>query len=219
MSHRSPRNMVFTRTLQAWTAAISCAVLLVSSVGLPLPTIATKDGSKPFPCLKRACGCQTADDCWKKCCCFTDEEKLAWARENGVTPPDEVVARVAARRNQPIEITENSGSCCHHAKKSCCHEAEPESTSNSCCHTNKSAKVPDVSSSTEVKFVVAMEAAKCSGVHLSWICVKTGMTPPTPVFAPNSTIGLVTWFDILDIESDSLLPEPVAPPPKILSLA
>lgn len=214
MSHRSPQNMVFTRTLQAWMAAISCAVLLVSSVGLPLPTIATKDGSKPFPCLKRACGCQTADDCWKKCCCFTDEEKLAWARENGVTPPEEVVARVAARRGQPNQVAEMSGSCCHHTAKSCC----DESTSSSCCHATKPAKDSGVSS-TEVKFVVALEAAKCSGVQLSWICVKVGMTPPTPVITPNATIGLVTWFDIADIESDSLPLEPAAPPPRILSLA
>lgn len=218
MSHRSPLNMVFTRTLQAWTAAISCAVLLVSSVGLPLPTIAMKDGSKPFPCLKRACGCQTADDCWKKCCCFTDEEKLAWARENGVTPPDEVVARVAARRGQPEQVAENSGSCCHHTAKSCCHESKSESTNGSCCHSTKPAKDSGVSS-TEVRFVVALEAAKCSGVQLSWICVKVGMTPPAPVIAPTFMAGLVTWFDILDMESDSLPPEPVAPPPRFLSLA
>lgn len=214
MSHHSLLKMFFARTLQAWTAAISCAVLLVSSVGLPIPTIATKDGSKPFPCLKRACGCQTADDCWKKCCCFTDEEKLAWAHENGVTPPDEVVARVAARRNQPNEVAESSGSCCH-AKKSCCHVEDDEAQSN-CCHQKKADQSNDT---TEVKFVVAMEAAKCSGVHLSWICVKVGMMPPIPVVAPTSATGLVTWFEILDMDSDSLPPEPVAPPPRLLSQA
>jgi len=215
MSHRSPLKMFFARTLQAWTAAISCAVLLVSSVGLPLPTIATKDGSKPFPCLKRACGCQTADDCWKKCCCFTDEEKLAWARENGVTPPDEVVARVASRRNQPSDLAENTGSCCY-VKKACCHAEESHEAPSTCCHAKKAENSSDT---TELKFVVALEAAKCSGVQLSWICVKVGMTPPMPVVAPTSTTGLVTWFEILDRDFDSLPPEPVAPPPRLLSRA
>ena len=217
MPYRSPPNMFFTRQLQVLTVTFSCTVILVSSVGLPLPTIATKDGSKPFPCLKRACGCQTADDCWKKCCCFTDDEKLAWARENGVTPPDEVVARVAARKGSstPKNVVE-SGSCCHHSQ-TCCEKETNREPEPGCCHSKKSVAGND--SSKEIRYVVAMQAARCGGIDLSWLCVKIGITPPAPVDMPKTTNGLVTWFTVLDIEADSRPPEPVILPPRLTSLA
>jgi hypothetical protein len=42
-----------------------------------------KDLSVPFPCQSRACGCRSAAQCQKKCCCFSRAEKVAWARRQG----------------------------------------------------------------------------------------------------------------------------------------
>ena len=49
---------------------------------------AGKDASSPFPCLFRTCGCLSANDCWKKCCCFSNVQKVAWAKKNNVQIPD-----------------------------------------------------------------------------------------------------------------------------------
>lgn len=45
-----------------------------------------KDLSVPFPCQHRACGCRTAAQCAKKCCCFTPSQKRVWGRQNRVNP-------------------------------------------------------------------------------------------------------------------------------------
>ena len=59
---------------------------LAATVGLPLPPPPiVKDGGKAFPCQGRACGCQTAEECWRHCCCTTPEERWAWAAEHNVT--------------------------------------------------------------------------------------------------------------------------------------
>lgn len=80
-----------------------CALLV------PLPMAGTdpsngKDKSVPFPCQDRPCGCATAEQCWTGCCCFTNVEKVAWARRNGVTIPAYVVE--AAKKE--LDVTDSS---------------------------------------------------------------------------------------------------------------
>jgi hypothetical protein len=65
----------------------------VACIGLPLPKLIAKDRSRPFACADRSCGCMNADDCWDDCCCFTREQKLAWAVEHGVEVPAWVLER------------------------------------------------------------------------------------------------------------------------------
>src|SRR5665213_519446 len=74
------RRLIAVGALFAYLAAVN---------GLPLPPpVVIKDGGKPFPCQGHACGCQTAEECWRHCCCHTPEERWAWAEENHVQPPD-----------------------------------------------------------------------------------------------------------------------------------
>lgn len=109
---------------------------LMVACGFPLPTPRriSKDTSRPFPCQNRPCGCITADQCWKgDCCCFTLEEKLAWAEANGVEPPEHVRARIESRKARPTSPK----------KKSCCSEDEPAPTlsvlvSPTCCERRNS---------------------------------------------------------------------------------
>jgi len=60
-----------------------------------------KDRSRPFPCAQRVCGCRSAEQCWKKCCCFTDAQKVAWADARGVELP--AFVRESAARAQPSD--------------------------------------------------------------------------------------------------------------------
>ena len=60
-----------------------------------------KDLSAPFPCQHRACGCRSAAQCWKKCCCFNHSQKVAWAARNGVRLPALVRKPAAALATQP----------------------------------------------------------------------------------------------------------------------
>lgn len=61
-----------------------------------------KDASTPFPCQHRACGCRSAAQCWKKCCCFSHSHKVAWAARNGVRVPALARKPANAPATQPV---------------------------------------------------------------------------------------------------------------------
>ena len=67
-----------------------------------------KDASEPFPCQNRPCGCKTADQCWKKCCCFTNAQKVAWANSRSVKVPSYVV-QAAQTESRKKSLTK---ACC-----------------------------------------------------------------------------------------------------------
>ena len=82
----------FLRRAVAW-GMLGLYALVVS--GLPLPValppagtaaarkLAAKDRSQPFPCMDKACGCDSAERCFTNCCCHTPAETLAWAKARG----------------------------------------------------------------------------------------------------------------------------------------
>ena len=78
-----------------WGAAIAYLTLSLG-IQLPLPA-AAKNSAQPYPCMNHPCGCASAEECWRHCCCTTLEERLRWARENHVTPPDYALAEARAR--------------------------------------------------------------------------------------------------------------------------
>jgi hypothetical protein len=68
-----------------------CAMAVPLPMSVPTKSSSEKDESEPFPCQNRPCGCRTAEQCWKKCCCFTNSQKVAWAKANNVKVPDFVI--------------------------------------------------------------------------------------------------------------------------------
>jgi hypothetical protein len=76
-----------------------------------------------FPCENCRCGCLSAEQCWRNCCCHSVAQRLAWAEQEGVTPPDYVLAQ---------EIVPSRMSCCQADKsgnETCCDKgAEQPST-------------------------------------------------------------------------------------------
>ena len=106
------------------TGWLACMTVAICSVGVPLPAQAVKKSGEPFPCQNCPCGCPDAETCWRDCCCHTNREKLAWAKQNGVKPPAFVIA--AARRE----------SCCTETGNNCCGKS-PASTAKSCCSTTR----------------------------------------------------------------------------------
>lgn len=97
---------VFMPGARKWVVALLLCVQVLTASGMPLPAIGLptgKDKSSPFPCMNRTCGCMTAEQCWRSCCCFTNQQKLEWAREHGVAVPDYV---------QDEEEPQGCTSCC-----------------------------------------------------------------------------------------------------------
>ncbi len=123
--------------------AIALLVVLgmcASIVPLPIavPVVSDKDRTTPFPCQDRPCGCASAKQCWKSCCCFNDSQKLAWAKANHVTPPDFVIAAAEKEASGNSQVEKNC--CTQHSVEiqivqkttlSCCQKQA--STEQTCC--------------------------------------------------------------------------------------
>ena len=80
---------------------ITAIVLFVAIIAalLPIPLASSgakndKDLSRPFPCQDRPCGCRSAEQCKKKCCCFSPAQKLSWAKRNKATSFDHGVVEL-----------------------------------------------------------------------------------------------------------------------------
>lgn len=177
---------------------ISLMVLLgifCSMAPLAVGQQSEKDLSEPFPCQHRACGCRSAAQCWKRCCCFSNSQKLAWARVNRVEPPDHVV-RSAAHEQTPQDKCGSTG---------CCHLAED---------SNKSVAIPVSAATSQERtvYVVAILAQQCQGQHWYWNALPWTILPvvATPARAPQPALAK------LDLVSERLAianqPPPVPPP-------
>lgn len=118
-----------------------------ATVGLPLPTPnQSQQNSQLYPCQDRPCGCGTAEECWAgDCCCFTLEEKIAWARARGIEPPERA-RRMAAER------AEGTAKLCH-VGKDCC------SKHSDCPDCSADSKPPSLS----IRWVPVILAQKCRG--------------------------------------------------------
>ena len=96
MSARMARSM---RWLLAWCLI---AQQLLIGAGIPLPSAArAANRAERYPCENCGCGCQSAEECWRHCCCLTNLQKVAWAKQHGVALPAFVA--VAAMREAAAE--------------------------------------------------------------------------------------------------------------------
>jgi hypothetical protein len=146
------------RRITTWLAIVGYA--LVAS-GLPLPCgvapavpdattakrLAGKDRSRPFPCMDKPCGCDTADRCFTSCCCHTPAETLAWAKAHGVEAG--VLMALERRAVVVVAAPREEGSCCaakpsaQQAEASCCaSEAIDRSGADVCSEYESLAAAP-----------------------------------------------------------------------------
>jgi hypothetical protein len=109
------RHTLWQRLRRRLCAGLVLVAYLLTAGGVPLPLLPHKDRSQPFPCMDHACGCRSAEECWRHCCCYTPEEKLAWAHAYGIEPPA-YAERPAAERPEPVcrHCAEHEDACCRH---------------------------------------------------------------------------------------------------------
>ncbi len=207
--------------------------ICASFVPLRVPNVPSpgKDQSEPFPCQNRPCGCASAEQCWKQCCCFTNAEKVVWARENGVTPPDNVVkaaraessekiskADVSSRETRslcktpPADAESNDKRCCEsRAAKSCCGTGgchEPRART-----TNK-ARATDKASSEAPRYVIGFEAMKCRGQGVFWNSLPWAVIPSSCV--SERPVEPARWDRPQSATMASVASDPPEPPPRLV---
>jgi hypothetical protein len=203
-----------------------------------LPSSSTeKDLSEPFPCQNRPCGCRSADQCWKKCCCFNDVQKVAWAKANHVKVPGFVLAAAkqagahSPKKADFYALKKPAYRCSRciakkqkPTKSSCCQQQyeDTKTVKAQCCETGcKSIRLQSEdygrsakSKPARIKWVLAVYAAECQGQGSFWFCLPASIVPErlTLVTSPEPQPG------IFIVESESLRQASLAPPlppPKI----
>jgi hypothetical protein len=210
----------------------ACAALvgyLATAIGFPLPSLPRKDHSQPFPCQDHPCGCQTAEQCWRSCCCFRAEERFAWAEAHHVEPPSYAerpaaqgwqTARLRDRleagkeRNRSSQSgTEQTGQACSAAAHaSCCAKRE---NSAPCC--SKESAQPATTSSTKplgrIPWMIGVAGLHCQGIATLWVSVGAVLPPPPPPAWSESLLP-TGWFVHRNASPLSLIFSPPDPPPR-----
>ena len=180
--------------------------------GLPLP-IAKEVSSQwtRFPCESSSCGCSSAAQCWKSCCCSSLEAKIEWARANGVTIPDNVLRQAGSAQ-----------SCCAVSEvgKECCTTSRPPHKNRSvdslaCCgHSTKSLSrsLVNTEDSTSRHSIRLITALGCSGQSDAFPGLIPSLPPVAASHSPRSGVekscdrscGLISRFSL----------PPATPPPQ-----
>ena len=224
---------------------LSLSVLLgICAMVLPLPIAALpqnaqeKDSSEPFPCQNRPCGCRSAEQCWKKCCCFDNSQKIAWAKANNVKVPNYVLV-AAKKENESLADSRRAGDVnplitpatlaklgYSRPPLGVCYLRPAAKKAAGCCeHCAKKLVVAKTSSKTsspsktskaaKSKWVLAVYAAECQGQGPPAFCFPTSIIPERVALLTPS----VKVIESVVVESERLQQtslRPPLPPPKIV---
>lgn len=198
--HRARRLLAPRRTFVA-----ACVVAhLASTFGFPVSPAPTKaTASRPFPCQHHRCGCASADQCWRSCCCMSTREKLAWARAHGVTPPDFVVGD--ARLDEP-SFAVAEGHAPDSPGNACCSKSKRNPSKSSCCK-----RMP---ATERVEWVLGMQAQKCRGLATFWLSCGAALPPPTSIAVPEDPTPPVWCKPLLTNTWAVVFQRPEVPPPR-----
>jgi hypothetical protein len=184
---------------------------LIATLGLPLPTSVHKDASLPFPCQDHPCGCQTAEQCWRNCCCFTPEERWAWARAHHVEPPA-YAEKPTAQGWNTVKLRDRGKTPTPSTAKRCCsaHETRP-----ACCQprAERPAK-PSPPERGRVRWGSALAALSCQGLPTLWVGSGAVLPVPPPV-TWSVDLTFLSRVPLTDAIAWDVPLSPPAPPPRL----
>lgn len=206
------RRLIFRRLF----VGLCVVAHLSATTGFALPELKAADPSdKPFPCQQHRCGCHSADQCWRSCCCMTQEEKLAWARKNGVRPPQFVVEAAAREKLTAAQ-----------SLKGCCSQQAVEPSSGKCCSSRKKTSCCDQihqpadhlagesKAQSSIGWVLGIHALQCQGLATLWVSTGAVIAPPPVVEAPQDC-SPPQWCDgSADSQWTAISMRPDIPPPR-----
>lgn len=155
---------------------------LAVTIGVPspLPSRVKPISETVYPCQSRLCGCLTSEQCWAgDCCCFTLEEKLAWAEHHGVEPPDHVRPLIESRKGRAAPAVK---------QKSCCLDAHDTPDPSTCCSRKMADEAEPPGAQPGVRWVLGVYAKTCRGLG------PDGPFALDPVVVPDHTPAVVKLF-------------------------
>jgi hypothetical protein len=185
---------------------------LLAALEIPLPVFVHKESSQPFPCQNHPCGCRTAEECWSHCCCYTPEERWAWAKAHNVEPPayaEKPSEKPVARGWNRVKLRDRDQEA---TTANCCCQAKAEQAS--CCKpaTDRSTKAS--STNPRSRGVTTFSALRCQGYSTLWINAGS-VLPVLPLAAWSPDRPPSTRIDLFSIKADQIPSSPLDPPPRL----
>ena len=228
MPHRCLSTLLPRRLI----AVFALAAFVAATTGIPVLKLDQPGKtSQPYPCQHHHCGCVSAEQCWQSCCCFTNHEKLLWAGEHNVTPPNYVVA--AAQREKP-----KASFCCAHtvAKSSSAAATRRPATAQGAALGTRAKENPkpqrgEINWSSNpvsradpddqaissphraIDFVLAIHARRCQGQAQLWLALGAVALPP-PAVTVNLESLLCTEVNPFVATLAGVTSSPATPPPR-----
>ena len=194
---RSRSYIRFQRPARLLVVVASIFVHFGTVCGFPMPHHTPVKSSAPFPCQHHRCGCVSPEQCWRDCCCMSMQEKLAWARDNNVTPPDYALKKSRQR------LAAGCQCCC--SQSSC----KPSDSHRKSCEAEAGEQV-------EVEWIVGVHAQKCHGLSTEWVAAGAILPPPPTVTPPSFEPGLVELLTARPLLWRSISRAPDVPPPRCI---
>jgi hypothetical protein len=210
---RPPRNRIRRQLVHRLLAGLALLAYCAATFGFPLPSRNPKDTSQPFPCQDHLCGCQSAEQCWRGCCCLSAAERWAWAREHHVEPPSYAEPPEAdGWRTQPLR-EEEDGTAASAQKHDCCQNKapveQPRCEGGACCHDKPAAN----DSTAGLHWTLGIAVQHCNPVKALWIASGAVLLlPARPVWNPWLAPG--EWLSFADHIATNLSSAPLDPPPR-----
>jgi hypothetical protein len=200
----------------------ACLAYLLVALEIPLPAAVHKDTSQPFPCQDHPCGCQTAEQCWTSCCCFTPEERWAWARAHDVQPPAYAEKPAAKPAEQPaakaaekpaasgwntVKLRDRDRGTTATATKSCCRKPDGRAA---CCQTTPK----PAARRGGIRWGSVVTAWRCQGFQTLWVSIGAVLVvPPFVASFPDSPPSARTCF--FSVHAGKVPAIPPDPPPRL----
>jgi hypothetical protein len=198
---RSLRLPLFYDFLVKFAGVLLVVAVGIATIGVPLDMPFAKQITEYFPCMSCGCGCADAEVCWRQCCCFNTDQKIAWAREHGVAVPEFLLAeaKVEAAATCANQVGDDFADL-----KPCCRKRVLDA--------RKKAKEQAVTTG-----VMAIQMLKCQGLSFSLTSLPPSITPP----AVEAALILLPPDSILWITSNFYEPPifaTVVPPPEFAAI-
>jgi hypothetical protein len=214
------RKVYWRRPARRVCAGVALVAYLLAAIGFPVPASAAKSAGAPFPCQNHACGCRTAEQCWRSCCCLTAEERWAWAREHHVEPPPYAerpappkppppaapkgwqTTRLRDQAQGRIAAAPACAECARRAEEA----KRAAATRRPCCADKERPAQP--APADGLRWVGGAAALGCRGVKSVWIAAGAVIPPPAaPAWEPYTPPA--EW---LSLSSDNPLGPSLVPP-------
>jgi hypothetical protein len=200
---------------------ITLVAYFATAVGFPLGASPRKIQGQPFPCQDHPCGCRTAEDCWRHCCCYSPEERLAWAESHRVQPPP-YAERPSTHGWHELRLRDRAEACsaCSQqvgpkaqrpGSKDCC-SGKAKAASCRSCHAPLT-KTCSSKEKTGSRSPTTIGVLRCQGFSTLWVHSGT-VPPPNQAVAWTPSLTPTGWLPGWNAFAQPIPVAPPDPPPR-----